>query len=776
VTAAPAPAAPTPGPAAPAGNAPGAAAGPGAAGANPPAGQPPTPTDTTAPGDGAGPGEGQRPNDEGGGRDSARADAGADAAAATKGFGQGGVRHGTVLNALADLDGDMVGGDKYVFLLGGKRHRLRRISPLMEESARRAFHEPPEWAAVREEFGKRRIVILRAEAGWGKTTAAIRLLLGCGVERIYHLDRNVDFGSLAERLDPQAAGAADRVDPGSAFLLDRPTDIAALRGWLLQGLESSLEHTDARLVLTVLPQAGMTDADLLDYVVDLTAPPGHRELVSRYLRWRLGDRRAGYLLADDLIGALLDEHLGADTTCKLAADLASAIVDAAETADSGLPDVARIRDQLARRGAEDFEIWIEGLHEPRLRSFATALAVLNGLPHEEIAAATRSLHRRIDPVRRRFEADEDDADPDPPERRRIDPYGPTGRRRLARLRAECVSVELDTVGGPLPALVMRYKDSDYRSRVIRHAWSQYQVQDALLGWFAELVTDVSEEVRIYASVALGVIGCDSLQYLIRHVLRPWAYDDHPLRRSAVAYALSVCAADPRLRPHVHALAEEWFADTEHPMAQATAARVYGLSLSGAEPLAAIDALVRLCVVDNVTVEVAIGHSLTDLLTEDADLTAVVLRRLRAALLDHRSRPAALLTFLIVATQFGVYTDDLPISATIPEWPALLHRADTDDETREPLVALWRAALHEPLYRLEAERVLRTWAALAESDPLLREAFLRMAGALAAGDPRSTTALLRHAVAWGAQALVPLPGTALALRALLDREQRAEAGR
>jgi hypothetical protein len=766
------------GPGAPAPAAPAAPNAAGAPGANPGAGPSPKPADATPPGDAAGPGDGPRASDDdgSGSQDSARPDGGNDAAAATTGFGQGGVRHGTVLNALANLDGDMVGGDKYVFLLGGKRHRLRRISPLVVESARHAFHEPPQWPVVREEFGKRRIVILRAEAGWGKTTAAVRLLLGCGVERIYHLDRNVDFGSLAERLDPEGAGPSEGVDPKSAFLLDRPTDIATLRGWLLQGLESSLARTDARLVLTVLPQAGMADADLLDYVVDLAAPPTHRELVSRCLRWKLGDRQAAYLLADADIAALLDEQLGAETTCKLAADLASAIVDAAEADDAGLPDVARVRDQLARRGAEDFEIWIEGLHEPRLRSFATALAVLNGLPHEEVAYATRSLHRRIDPVRRPAAAETEDPEPTPLERRPDDPYGPTRRRRLARLRAESALVELDTVGGPLPAQVLRYKDSDYPPLVIRHAWSQYQVQDALLGWFADLVTDTSEEVRIYASVALGVLGCDSFAYLTRRVFRPWAYDENPLLRSAVAYALSVCAGDPRLRSHVRALAEGWFADVDNPMAQATAARVYGVSLSGTEPLAAVDALIRLCVVDNVRVAVAIGHSVTDLLSQDDGLTVVVLRRLCAALLDFRSRPAALLAFLIVAAQLGVYTADLPVTATIPEWPALLYGADRSADTREPLVALWRAALHEPLYRLEAERVLRTWAGLAESDPLLREQFLRLAGALAAGDPRSATALRRHAAEWSAPALVSLPRTARALRVLLDREQHIEVSR
>lgn len=657
----------------------------------------------------------------------------------------------------------MVAGDKNVFLVGGGQQPLRLVSPLVLERVRGAFEEPDRWPETRATFGSRSLVILRGRAGTGKTTAALRLLLGCSLTRIFHLDQQTDLGALAARLE---ATAVEGTGAGAGFLVEQPVDSAALRGWLVQGLEGALYRAGARLVLTVHHEAGLVDPDLLDYVLELPGPPTHRGIVRRYLDWKLGEAAAARLMNRSDVTALLDEHLVVDATCKTAADVASVLGDSADASPTGSPDLSTVRDRLVRRGAEDFEIWAESLDDPFLRCYAVALAVLNGLPQEDVAAAARSLYVRLGAEDYTVLADADGRRP-----RLREPYEVPRRRRLAQLRAQAVQGTFFSALGRVPAETLEYKDLSYPRKVIEYFWAEFPLQHALLDWLGELVVDPSEQVRTHAGVALGVLADRSFQYLSSHVFHPWAAGTDRAKRNAVANALSVNAKNPELRGMVTALAAGWMADLDQPMAQATAARVHAVSLGVSEPLAAVDALVRLAVVDNVQVAVAIGDSLTDILAEDEGLTTVVLSRLCTTLTEHRARPTVLLAFLAVAAQLVVETAGIESEAVAPNWPALLLSADRTAALRPPFVELWRAALNEAVYRTEAEDVLRLWAALSEVDPTLRELFLSLIAGLVHGNPRTATILRRQAADWaGPHSIVPLPRTAAAVVAELERQE------
>ncbi|GAB7182730.1 hypothetical protein ATKI12_2561 [Kitasatospora sp. Ki12] len=730
--------------------------------APPAAGPDGPPPDGPPVGDGA---DGGSSGDAGGERaegGSARSGAARESAEATQ-FAQGMLRRDTVRHALASIDGDMVAGDKNVFLVGGGRAPLRLVSPLVLERVRSAFADPADWDGIRAAFGKQDLAILRGPAGSGKTTAALRLLLGCSVDRIYHLDRTSDLGALIERLE---ADAQDGPGEPVGFLVDQPGDCSTLDGSLVQGLGGALHRAGARLVLTVGQESGLVDSEVLGHVIDLSAPPDPARIVRHYLDWRLGEPAATLLLTRPGVPELLDEHLGADGACRAAAGLASALCESAESAAGGVPDLAEVREKLARRGVEDFEIWAENLDEPFLRCYAVALAVLNGLPQEDVAAAARAFHRRLGTEDYTVLADADGHLP-----RVREPYQVPRRRRLARLRAQVVQVRFFSATGRVPADGLEYKDPGYPRRLIQHVWAEYPLHEVLLDWLGELVADPSEQVRTHAGVALGVLADRSFQYLLDHVLHPWAASPDRRRRTAVAHALSVSAKNPELLGMVKTLAAGWLGDTDRPLAQATAARVYALSLSGAGPLAAVDALARLCVVDHIQVAIAVGDSLADILAEDDRLTAVVLGRLCTALADHRARPSVLLAFLAVGAQWVVETETLPEPAVAPNWPALLVRTDREPVLRAPFVQLWRAALNEAVHRTASEYVLRLWARLAETDPGLRVLLVRMVGALADGDPRTATILRRQAADWaGAHSIAPASRTAAAVTAELDRQE------
>ena len=131
--------------------------------------------------------------------------------------------------------------------------------------------------------------------------------------------------------------------------------------------------------------------------------------------------------------------------------------------------------------------------------------------------------------------------------------------------------------------MVEYRDPDYAVRVIRRAWSDFEVQDVLLAWLGELADDPSEQPRIFAGIALGRLAAWSFDTFCSSVLEPWATGQHRGRREAVAYVLRVVIADPRLRESVTRLIFAWYASSSRPLAQATAARAYGVAYGRLDP-------------------------------------------------------------------------------------------------------------------------------------------------------------------------------------------------
>ncbi|TDC62422.1 hypothetical protein [Streptomyces hainanensis] len=679
-------------------------------------------------------------------------------------------------DAFANVEGDVVAGNKFVYLLGGQRKRLRPLSRLTRERVRFAYAEPAGLPAARETLVKQHLLILRGAPGTGKTAMAVRLLLAAtaGGGPVYHLDSDVDVSSLAALLENDG-GQGGGIERGVGFLLDRPTDVANLDRSAVAALQSALDNAGAWLVVTV-STTGIADSELLPGSVEVTERPDPRSVVDAHLRHRLGDHTATWLLARADVGTLLADFLGAESACKQAADLADALCDEYEyqrETEDGELDLGPIRRRHARIEAEEFEIWAENLRDPAARATAIALAVLNSLPRENIARAARSLRRRLtaDPSQGTY-SQLSAPGPEGRSPRAGGPFGTPRRTQLPRLRARA----LPKPDGE-PGELLEYIDVTFPAKVVRQAWSEYEVQDEILDWLGELVTDPDEEVRVYAAAALGVVAGVSFPYLRDRLFQHWAHSKNAQHRNAVAYALSVAARDPWVARHVTSLVEGWYADRTRPLAQATAARVHGLRAAGgvaagggttggvATGADAVEFLSRLTVVDHVTVAVAVGQSLTDLLAEDRELTPLVLGALCDRARDHASAPAALLCFLIVAAQLTVVPGDLGIAgAMAPEWPALLCLADQRDTLRDSFVWLWRQALGQADFHAEAEQVLRAWAALAERDPKLRELLLRLVHALAHHDPRLRRILGRYATDWvHPDDLAPLPQLAEAVQ-------------
>ena len=669
------------------------------------------------------------------------------------------------------VEGDAVGRDKNIFLVGGKQvARLRLLSQRQIEPIRDAFVAPDGLKDILTAFEKKnRTVILRGPAGCGKQGLAIHMLIDLSPGPVFHLDRAVDLTRLAEWIETDLKGR-NRIEQGAGFLLNQPLGFANLYGSVLQGLDEALERADARLVLTIDSDVRVPDRDLLDYIVDVTSAPHYLDIVASHLRLRLTKELADHLIARAGVQDVITRQLEDGASCQLAADLAEAIAAEWDTSDDEHEfDIKRIESWKSQRGAEDFDIWFADLGDTRTRSFAIALAVLNGLPYDAVAKGARELYRRFDKPPYLLMASADDVQPE-----RLRPFRTSRREWLHKLQAQIRETKIHGPYGHSRAEVVEYRDPDYAVKVIRRAWSDFEVQDVLLAWLGELADDPSEQPRIFAGIALGRLAAWSFGTFCSSVLESWATGQQWGRREAVAYALRVVIADPRLRETATALILAWYASSS-PFAQATAARAYGVAYGPLDPRAAFEALDRLTIVDDIRVAAAIGDSVADLLAVgDDDFAGYVLSRLADSVRQQGRAGAVQLVFLILADGLVTRTQSGREAPGPVSWPLLLHLTTRRPDVRSAIVTLWRYVLNEALFHDEAEQVITRWAAAAEGDPAVRQAFLRLARAIARDDERSLMILDRYCALWvSADNLRPLPMVSSALQTVLttDREAR-----
>ncbi|MGH3832075.1 MAG: hypothetical protein ACRDRS_16790 [Pseudonocardiaceae bacterium] len=676
--------------------------------------------------------------------------------------GRGAARQEALRNAQRVIDGDVIGRDKFVFLLGGeKKAAVHRLSPLLYERVQHAFVDPEGWDNLREQFRKRRTVILRGKPGQGRTAMAVRLLMSTSTEVMYDLDPRVDLNLLAGQIerDQHDSGTVER---GTGFLLRQPDHVASLHSRALRDLDDALAEADQRLVLTIGLDTRLADEELIEYLIELPSAPSARQIVERHLEWRLGgEREVKEVLAREEVRAVLDDLLGKVTSCEEAALLAFVVSEEA----SGTVSPARVRERMARHSLDAFDTWFEDLRHVDLRSFAIALAALDGLAYADVARAAEKLHQRLDPPAQLLVVSSDSVQPVSRDRFRV-----PQRQMLELLRATVVETEVRYRYGPVTSQAVTYKDRSYPQAVLFQVWQGYQIHDLLLGWLTELVKEPSDEVVVQVGTTLGVLSTFSFDHLYTAVLSAWARSEDRSKREAVAYALRVSAADERLRCCVTHLLDVWFGKEDNRALQATAARLYGVGLAGFDPAASLATLGRLARDADDKVKEAIGWSFIDLLVPDAlRLTPTVLRTLLEWFDNPKRADTARLVFLLVAYDLVRDRAAGDASAASVAWPTLLALAHDSPDLRELLVGTWCRVLNEGSYLDIAELVIDDWAKRAEGDQDLLDAFARMVRAVGAADPRARAILLRCAARWlDDDNLIPLPQAAHAVEAALAR--------
>jgi hypothetical protein len=684
--------------------------------------------------------------------------------------GQGSLRNEYLREAdrLAE-EGDAAGRDRNVLLIGQVQVvSLSQLSRRLTDPVRNAFVEPDEIDGIRLAFAKSRAVILRGPAGYGKQAIATRMLITFCQGPLFQLDSAVDLAQLAESIGTDLEGR-NRIEQGAGFLLNQPSTFSGLYASVLQRLDEALDRADARLVLTIDSTESLPDLDLQDYIVDVHSVPRYQDILTSHLQFRLSREQAGPLLARSDVRKVIDDQLATGASCQLAADLANAIAIAADASDDedGF-DIERIRSWNEQRGEESFNTWFAGLGDTRTRSFAVALAVLDGLPYDAVAKAARALYRAFERPPYMVMASADDVRPE-----ELRPFRLSRSEWLRKLRARIKETDVLGPYGRSTTEAVEYQDPEYRIKVIRRAWSDYEAQDSLVSWLGQLARDDTEQVRIYAGTALGRLVTWSFDFLRYHVLEPWANGNVREQREAVAYALRVVAASPRLRGNARQLMAAWYANSRRPLAQATAARAYGVAYGPIDPAEAFKRLDRLCRVDDIRIAIAIGDSVADLLaTGTHELACSMLSRLADSSAEAESSAAVQIVFLIAADGLVLWEQEVASQEPVP-WPFLLHLTTRLAEVRSAVVRLWQSVLNGALFYREAEQVMTRWAAIAEVNPSVRGAFLRLARAIARADSRCLLVLERYCAIWSsADSLSPLPVVSSSLEAILTAERKS----
>ncbi|MEU5086292.1 hypothetical protein [Streptomyces sp. NPDC021356] len=521
-------------------------------------------------------------------------------------------------------------GDVNLLLDSRRSGAAMRSGPVPDEELRRLrrIHvEPQGYVQLRHALRARRLLVLGAAPGTGRTSTALSLLdevttrapHGSGAQpasghRVRRVGPDDGVRQLAASLGESRGEEDEEGRPGGGFLLEvsltRPGTLPPAE-MDLDELAAALDRHDAFAVVVV--SVGAAANPLLAGRYGMLCPPAPtQELLRTRLRERLErhaatsprgeDARPDDLLAraealadrDDvkdavglkdlrpaeaeLLASLLAGHVLGDVSqeallsgCRsLAAAQAQewfAGVDRALTAPAAEPD-----GKTARPGTAT-------LFHPV--AFRIALAVLGGAPHSAVASAAHLLTWELSvqcdpdntPARPLF-CDDPDAD-------------------LALSRAELTDGTVEVAGAEVPARLIWYRGSALPSAVLAELWDRhFPTRAPVMRWLRLLADDPRPQVWMRAAVAAGELCVRDFDHGYTELVRPLAEAPTPLRRIFAATTLDQAARHASHRGAVHRLVGEW---SRHGTTRLrwTAAMALGYGNAAATTDDTLDALARI---------------------------------------------------------------------------------------------------------------------------------------------------------------------------------------
>ncbi|MCX4907386.1 hypothetical protein [Streptomyces sp. NBC_00878] len=541
-------------------------------------------------------------------------------------------------------------GDNINLLLGSRLPGAgMRSGPVPDEELRRLRRvhvEPQGYVRLRKALRSRRLLVLGAAPGTGRTSTALSLLDevttaaadGTDAEpaagpRVLRVDPDGGVRQLAASLDEPRGGEGEEARRGTGYLLE----LSLTRPGVLPPDEMDLDELAAALArreafAVIVVAVGSAANPLLAGRYGMLCPPAPTgELLATRLRERLEDRAAEAEARADEAGE--DEAGEGETSLDELLARAAELADRAEVKDAvGLKDLRPAEAELLASllaghvlgdgsyegllascrslAAGQAQEWFAGvdrtLTAPRTETertdgkagrpdtatlfhpvaFRIALAVLGGASYSAVATAAHLLTWELSVQ----------SDPDNTPARPLFCDDPEADRALSR--AEVVDGKVEVAGHDVPARLIWYRGSALPSAVLTELWDRhFPVRAPVVRWLRLLADDPRSQVWMRAAVAAGELCVRDFDHGYTELVRPLAEAATARRRIFAATTMDQAAGHDSHRRTVHKLVGDWSRNGTKSL-RWTAAMALGYGSAAATTDDALDALARIGVRDD----------------------------------------------------------------------------------------------------------------------------------------------------------------------------------
>ncbi|MFE6775641.1 hypothetical protein [Streptomyces sp. NPDC057702] len=609
---------------------------------------------------------------------------------------------------------------------------------------RRVHVEPEGYVRLRGALLARRLLVLGAAPGTGRTSTALSLLdevtaqvpdavepADADASRVRRVDPDGGVRQLADSLVGEGADPARGTGYLLKLSLSRP-DASPPDALDLDRLAAALAGCGAYAVVVVT--VGTAAGPLLAGRYGMLCPPADtRELLATRLRERVEEHvvTTGDLApreATERVAALLAqaEELAAGEAVTEAVGLADLRPAEAELLASLLAGhllgnlsyeelLAGCRGLAASQARE----WFAGVDRALVAPAAEAgggparpgtaalfhpvasriaLAVLGGATQSAVSTAAHLLTWELSVQ----------SDPDSTPARPL--FCDDPESDLALSRAELVDGRVETAGTEVAARLIWYRGSALPGAVLGEVWDRhFPVRAPVVRWLRLLADDPRAQVWVRAAVAAGELCVRDFDYGHGELVRPLAEAPTPRRRIFAATLLDQAAGHATHREVVRKVVAGWVRDGTKAL-RWTAAMALGYGNAAASTGDTLDALARIGVRgDGEQLAVASFNVVRLLAGPDS---ATVLRRL-SDWTRHRLpayQDLGLVTTVRLAEHevADVLTDEADTGlAERGDWPLMLALTATRPELVGPIADLMWTALHTQRSKEVATDVLET---------------------------------------------------------------------
>ncbi|WP_405818935.1 hypothetical protein OG241_27800 [Streptomyces sp. NBC_01390] len=520
-------------------------------------------------------------------------------------------------------------GDVFLGTDAPLRGSSLRSGPVPAEelrALRRAHVVPDGYVRLRNALRARRLLVLGAAPGTGRTSTALSLLAEVTADAPEAAGGEAAAGSPVRRVDPDggvrqlAAKLGDDDFPGRAgYLLElslaRPGALLP-DGLDLDELATALARSEAFAVLVVT--VGSAAGPLIAGRYGMLCPPAPtQELLTTRLRERLEERLEGHATADveellaraqelaqsaevvDAVGLKDLRPAEAELLASLLAGrllgelsqpdlLAGCRTLAADQAQEWFAGVDRALVVPAGKGAED------GARTPQRPgtaalfhpvAFRIALAFLGGASHSAVSSAAHLLTWELSVQ----------CDPDHTPARPL--FCDDPQADVALSRAELTDGEVEVAGAGVAARLIWYRGGALPSAVLAELWDRhFPVRAPVVRWLRLLADDQRPQVWVRAAVAAGELCVRDFDHGFAELVRPLA-EGSAHRRLFAATMLDQVAGHASHRKAVRKLVEDWSRSGTWSL-RSTAAAALGFGNCADSAGDALDALARIGVRDD----------------------------------------------------------------------------------------------------------------------------------------------------------------------------------